>query len=576
MSDIFNLSKGYSDTKLTEEVLDEILEKVSSEYFYVIQPDLDTPRLDNFSYEYTPCEDEEQYVHIWNKQAGLLMFHTETVKQSPKDFTYDAMVAGKYKFKELHYAENLATVYSLSNSHEDPDVVCLKNDKLSLHGLNVIKRTCKTPYFYVIKNNTSTNIDLARAIDRDTAITFWNGDDSVRLFNSEKVFENIRDYTDDKWWAGEISDVMNISDSSIRVSSDNSTYNNYTLILLTRGWPDWCQKMADTYGEIIHIDSYDLGLRQVHEILDQSQGQYIYVATNYVSNFKFDEFSIPEHDQKYVHTWNNNDVLRLFHRTHLDKHASYCTDKAMVNGITEVKDITDPNITFGELDIIFLSYKEKNADENYKKLKERFPYAKRLDGVKGIFEAHKAAANVASTHMFYVVDADAIIKDDFNFDYYPNIYGRDCVYVWRSQNPCNGLEYGYGGIKLFPTKRVRDANEYRIDFTTSIAKDFKAMEQVSNVTAFNTDAFSAWRSGFREGVKLSSDIIVNSDSKETLERLETWTSVALDVPFAEDCKDGAKEGFLYGRKNILDPAKLNLVNDYTWLEKAYNDRAILV
>jgi hypothetical protein len=43
-------------------------------------------------------------------------------------------------------------------------------------------------------------------------------------------------------------------------------------------------------------------------------------------------------------------------------------------------------------DIIFISYNEPNADANFAKLKARFPYAQRINGVKGIHQAHIAAA----------------------------------------------------------------------------------------------------------------------------------------------------------------------------------------
>jgi hypothetical protein len=67
-------------------------------------------------------------------------------------------------------------------------------------------------------------------------------------------------------------------------------------------------------------------------------------------------------------------------------------------------------------DIIFISYNEKNADENYENLKLRFPRVKRVHGVKGIQNAHIEAANLAETDMFWVVDADAIIEDTFAFE----------------------------------------------------------------------------------------------------------------------------------------------------------------
>ena len=45
------------------------------------------------------------------------------------------------------------------------------------------------------------------------------------------------------------------------------------------------------------------------------------------------------------------------------------------------------------------------------------------------------------------------------------------------------------------------------DMTTSISPKFKLMQDVSNITAFNVDEFSTWRSAFRECCKLASAVI---------------------------------------------------------------------
>ena len=65
-------------------------------------------------------------------------------------------------------------------------------------------------------------------------------------------------------------------------------------------------------------------------------------------------------------------------------------------------------------DIFHLSYKEHYADETFKNLKYKFPWARRVQGVKGIFNAHKKCAEQAYTQMFYVVDADADLDDNFD------------------------------------------------------------------------------------------------------------------------------------------------------------------
>ena len=217
-----------------------------------------------------------------------------------------------------------------------------------------------------------------------------------------------------------------------------------------------------------------------------------------------------------------------------------------------------------EYDIVMISYDEANADENFNKLKTRFPRAQRIHGVKGIHQAHIAAANICSTEMFWIVDGDAIIADDFNFDYVAE--DNRAVHVWRSQNPINDLVYGYGGVKLFPTQMTRDMDTSRPDMTTSISDRFKKMEKISCVTGFNSSEFSTWRSAFRECAKLSSKIIDRQKENETNERLHIWTTVGMDRPFGEFAIKGAIAGSEYGLSNGAD---LRLINDFNWLYEQF-------
>ena len=217
-------------------------------------------------------------------------------------------------------------------------------------------------------------------------------------------------------------------------------------------------------------------------------------------------------------------------------------------------------------DVVFLSYREKEAEENYAKLLSRVPNAKRVHGVKGIFNAHKRASEVADTKMFYVLDADAILLDEFNFEYFPTVWDEDAVHVWKSKNPINGLIYGFGGLKLFPTQLLRDAKDWNIDFTTSISDKFKPMPVVANYTAFNTNPYDTWKSAFRECTKLSSGIIHNLKADDDKERLDTWCTVADDkAKYGKYSIAGANAGRKFGSENAEDPEKLGLINDYDWL-----------
>lgn len=223
-------------------------------------------------------------------------------------------------------------------------------------------------------------------------------------------------------------------------------------------------------------------------------------------------------------------------------------------------------------DIVFISYKEPQADENYSRLKERFPLAKRVHGVKGIHSAHIAAAKKSFTKMFWIVDGDAVIQNDFDFSYQVPDHQLDHVHVWRSLNPINDLVYGYGGVKLFPKKLTLKMDTSKPDMTTSISDKFRAMPEISNITKFNTDPFSTWRSAFRECVKLSSQVINRQKSAETLERLEIWSTVGQEREFGSYAIAGAIAGKEYGSNNKDNPEALYKINDFDWLEDRFNEQ----
>lgn len=221
-------------------------------------------------------------------------------------------------------------------------------------------------------------------------------------------------------------------------------------------------------------------------------------------------------------------------------------------------------------DVVFISYQEPNADNNYEKLKEKIPNAKRVHGVKGIHQAHIEAAKLCNTPMIWIVDGDAEIVNTFNFDYQVPAWLHTHVHVWRSKNPINGLVYGYGGIKLFPKELTLNMDISKPDMTTSISDKFVAVKELSNVTGFNTGPFETWKSAFRECCKLSSKVIDRQKDNETEIRLKIWTSIGKDKPFGEYAIAGARAGMIYGQANASDTTALKQINDFDWLTEQFD------
>lgn len=217
-------------------------------------------------------------------------------------------------------------------------------------------------------------------------------------------------------------------------------------------------------------------------------------------------------------------------------------------------------------EVVFISYNESNADENYEILLKKAPYAKRVHGVKGIHQAHIEAAKLCNTDLFWVIDGDARIIDSFNFDYQVERWNGNTVHVWKSINPINGLVYGYGGVKLLPKDLTLNMNINSADMTTSISKNLKVVDKISNVTAFDTDPFNVWKSAFRECAKLSSKIIKRQDNNETENNLKIWTSVGEYKEFGEYAIKGAEAGKKFGLDSSSD---LSLINNFDWLLESF-------
>ena len=293
-------------------------------------------------------------------------------------------------------------------------------------------------------------------------------------------------------------------------------------------------------------------------------------------NTVFDLYFDPN-DGKYNHDRAENHVFKNLFRgeeTYFNGITLFSTNKKIGKRefdhrfLIERKEHDVLSSKFKPYDIVFISYNEPNADENYDRLLQKFPKAKRVDKIKGIHQAHIKAAEIANSEMFWAVDGDAVIVEDFKFDYETSTYERDIVHVWQSKNPVNDLIYGYGGVKLLPKNLTLEMNVDTPDMTTAISKKFKAMPVISNITAFDTDPFSTWKSAFRECVKLSSRIIDRQQDEETQHRLDVWCNESTD----EYALDGARAGRDYGSENKNNLEALKMINDFTWLEEQFNER----
>ena len=215
-------------------------------------------------------------------------------------------------------------------------------------------------------------------------------------------------------------------------------------------------------------------------------------------------------------------------------------------------------IDISELDCIFLSYKEPNADANFAYLRSFAPWAKRVDGIEGSDAAHKAAAAASETERFILIDADNQPNPEFfNQQLRINHLNDDCVFRWRARNIINGLCYGNGGISSWTKTFVDNMRTHEAtDGSDHTAVEFCfdnrywAMHDVWSTTLPNSSPQQAWQAGFREGVKLCLD----RGRRPTPEEFEAatwhgnranlviWATVGADVEFGKWAIMGARQG----------------------------------
>jgi hypothetical protein len=103
-----------------------------------------------------------------------------------------------------------------------------------------------------------------------------------------------------------------------------------------------------------------------------------------------------------------------------------------------------------------------------------------------------------------------------------------------------------------------------LDFTLDDPHD--SVDMLSGIANFNTDAYSTWRTAFREVIKLKSDY-----EQISADRLNIWSTQA-QGNFAEDCLRGAHDAVEFYNEVGGDVDQLKLSYEWEWLYNRYNKK----
>jgi len=217
------------------------------------------------------------------------------------------------------------------------------------------------------------------------------------------------------------------------------------------------------------------------------------------------------------------------------------------------------------MDIIFISYDEPSAEKRFKDLKAKFPRAKWSKGVKGQTLAYMAAAGISKTDYFFAVFPKLEIVDTFKFDFQPDRMKNPCHYIFNCKNPVNSLEYGHGSVLLYNKELVMKTTRPGLDFTLS--QPHEHVPILSAINHFNETPWLAWRTAFREVIKLCQ----NKITVENKYRLKKWLELG-EGDNAEWVLRGASDAQKYYQTYNSDYKQLMLSYDFEWLKKYYESK----
>jgi hypothetical protein len=214
------------------------------------------------------------------------------------------------------------------------------------------------------------------------------------------------------------------------------------------------------------------------------------------------------------------------------------------------------------LDIVFIDNGEPNAEENWNRLLATVDVnyqIHRCSGVTGRVAAYQAAAKLSRTPWFFAVFAKLRVKEDFDWSWQPDRLQEPKHYIFHARNPINGLEYGHQAMIAYNKNLVLNNTGEGLDFTLDSAHEVVPI--LSGTAEYNHSPWMAWRTAFRECLKLRGNTDVESQY-----RLNKWLTATKDYMVnAEYSIYGAEDAVEYYDSVAGNFEELKKSYDWAWL-----------
>lgn len=224
-------------------------------------------------------------------------------------------------------------------------------------------------------------------------------------------------------------------------------------------------------------------------------------------------------------------------------------------------DRTRRNMYWDEpLDIVFIDNGENNAEYNYLQLPHISTPNRihRSSGVNGRVAAYHAAAKLSTTPWFFAVFAKLEVSPEFDWLWQPDRLQEPKHYIFHAKNPVNGLIYGHQAMIAYNKELVLNNPGVGLDFTLDSAHEVVPI--LSGIAHYNGTPWMAWRTAFREVLKLQASL----PDVENEYRIRKWrenTSSARSIYSVQ----GADDAIEYYKAVAGDPVELRKSYDWEWL-----------
>lgn len=518
---------------------------ISSEFVY-----------DDFDFSWQPEPWELSMTHVFGSKWDKW---TDTILLSKFELTRNQTWCDDIKdWPNLNFVKN----QSVENSEEQIEIWYLdhhnKESKTQLEYLQQKYTNIKTMRF--VDNYFDA---ISRCISQAETNHIW-------------VISSICDYTDfDFSWHPSAwqHNMLHVFASNTQKYGDTF----YVPIEELKNQKQQLSKLEDfktvNYIAEYHINRYDIEtvkfseetLPQVIENHVFSTNYALFLPNNYVGNVIEYTPNLWSGKDRTVHVLSNGAEFALVPKDVKNYFNSQVYDYPFI-------DTTKTNWYASEpADIVFISNGESMAEQMWQRLNDVVlskgftNKVKRISNVDGRAAAYKAAANASDTNWFFAMFAKLETDENFDFNFQADRMQKPKHYIFHAKNPVNGLEYGHQAAILYNKNIVLNTDFIGLDFT--LAAEHEVVPMLSGVSHFNKDTTVAWRTTFREVIKLKYFADTNNDLSAK-ERLDVWLNVA-EGENADIVLKGAKDAITYYDSVNGDLDKLMLSYDWAWLDSYF-------